>query len=111
MATILLYVDKGTDEWDSLLETLGADAPEEMATEDYVEIDCDLEYDRCPAEPDVGYMHPYNEVNGAFWQGHDLSSFFTDDQLNDAADGAEQDAYDAHIDAEIDRMRDERLGL
>jgi hypothetical protein len=109
MAEIYLSVERGTDAWDELLELLGDDAPDEMRTEDDVEITCDLDYDHFPADRSVGFMEPYNTVNGAYFKGHDLSRFFSDDELHDAANDDQEAQYDAHIDAEIDRMRDERL--
>lgn len=105
MTTIILEANRGTETWEDLLETLGDDAPEEMLTEDSVEIECDLAYEVRPASRSVG---EYGGVipESVTYKGHDMERFFSSDELYDAAADAEQSYADEAADARYERSRD-----
>lgn len=42
------------------------------------ELVCDIYYDKIPAEPSVGFMHPSIQINDVLCEGKDVSSLFSE---------------------------------
>lgn len=60
------------------------------------ELTCEVEYDKCPADPSVGIDYGYCEVTSVTCEGKDMDAFFDFDKLGYMA---EQEVLDQREDS------------
>ncbi len=75
-----------------------------------IEIEVEIKGDHCRAEPDVGIMHGYYEVNGFDYKAIDWTAIEEQysEEIQEALSEADEGARDDAADAKYDAMRDER---
>ena len=76
-----------------------------------IEIEVDVSGEWCPAEPDVGIMHGYYEVNGFDTKGINWMAIEEQysEEIQEALDDSDQADADDAADRAYDELRDRAL--